>query len=132
MNILKNAIKVFAVSSLLILFTSPLAFAASTSSGSGGEACEAISHLDPGKGTDCNTSGPSINKLVKTTVNLLTIAAGVIAVIMIIVGGFKYITSQGDATQAANARKTLIYAIAGLVVVVFAQVIVRYVFDRTK
>jgi hypothetical protein len=132
MKLIKNIAKIFAVSALLLMSTNSLAYAASTSSGAGGEACQAISQLDPGKGANCNTSGPSINKLITTIINILTFVAGTIAVIMLIVGGFKYITSQGDATSAASARNTLLYAIVGIVVVAFAQIIVKFVLAKAK
>jgi hypothetical protein len=130
MKISKLFTKVFAMSALLMFFFAPLAYAADTSTGAGGEACEAVSQLDPGKGTNCNTSGPSINKLIRITVNILSLVAGVIAVIMVIISGLKYVTSQGDATQAASARKTLLYAITGIIVVAFAQIIVKFVLGR--
>jgi hypothetical protein len=130
MKIINSFIQVIVVGVFLVLFSTPLTHAASTSSGAGGEACQALSQLDPGKGTNCNTSGPSINKLVRTVINILTFVAGAVAVIMIIISGLKYITSTGDATAAGNARKTLIYAVVGLIVVLFAQLIVKFVLDR--
>lgn len=132
MKIINMVTKVFAVAGLLVALSTPLAFAASTSSGSGGEACQAVSQLDPGKGANCNSSGPSVNKLISLTVNLLTFAAAVIAIIMIIVSGLKYITSQGDANSASSAKKTLLYSIIGLVIVVIAQLIVKFVLAKAK
>jgi len=46
---------------------------------------------------------------------------------MIIFGGFKYITSGGDAGGVTGAKNTILYAIVGLVIVALAQVIVRFV-----
>ena len=55
---------------------------------------------------------------------------GVVAVIMIIIGGLKYITSSGDSNNVSSAKNTILYAIIGLVVVVLAQVIVRFVVTK--
>lgn len=52
---------------------------------------------------------------------------GGIAVIMIIFGGFMYSTSAGDAGKVKNAKNTIIYAIVGLVVAVFATAIVSFI-----
>lgn len=49
-----------------------------------------------------------------------------VAFVMIIYGGFKYITSQGAPDATASARRTLISAIAGLVISIFATVAVRF------
>ena len=87
--------------------------------------------LDQG---DCSPNGenPStkLNDLIATIVNVLSILVGVLAVIMIIWGGFKFIASGGDSNQVASARQTILYAIVGLLIVAFAQVFVRFILDR--
>jgi hypothetical protein len=55
---------------------------------------------------------------------------GVVSVIMIIIGGFKYIISSGDSANVTSAKNTILYAIIGLVVVLLAQIIVRFVIAR--
>jgi type IV secretory pathway VirB2 component (pilin) len=65
--------------------------------------------------------------VLKRIVDLVAFVAGIVAVIMIIFGGFRYITSTGEPEKAAAARKTLIYAIVGLVIVILAQTIVSFV-----
>ena len=71
-----------------------------------------------------------INKIVKTIVNLLSAIVGLVAVIMIIVGGFRYITSGGNDTSVTAAKNTILYAIIGLVVVALAQIIVRFTLSK--
>ena len=73
---------------------------------------------------------PTPDSLVKRGLNLFSAIIGIVAVVMIMVGGLKYITSQGDATSTASAKNTILYAAIGLVVVALAQVIVRFVLDR--
>ncbi|MBX4197632.1 hypothetical protein KW801_03715 [Candidatus Saccharibacteria bacterium] len=48
---------------------------------------------------------------------------------MIIVGGFRYITSGGNPESTKSARNTILYAIIGLVVVALAQLIARFVLN---
>lgn len=65
--------------------------------------------------------------LIQSIINLLSIVVGIIAVIMIIINGLRFITSAGDANAVTAARNGVIYAVIGLVLVVLAQIIVRFV-----
>lgn len=87
--------------------------------------------LVAGKNT-CDTAPgePNVESAVQKGINLFSVVVGIIAVVMIIVGGLKFMTSQGDASQANSARNTLIYASVGLVVVALAQLIVKFVLER--
>jgi hypothetical protein len=68
-----------------------------------------------------------VNDLIRTVINLLSSVVGIIAVIMVMVGGFKYITSGGNDSNVSGAKNTILYAIIGIVVVAFAQYLVKYV-----
>jgi len=71
----------------------------------------------------------SIGTIAGNIVNLLSLVIGAVAVIMIIYGGFRYITSGGESNGVSSAKNTLIYAIIGLVIVVLAQIIVHFVIN---
>lgn len=71
-----------------------------------------------------------LNSLVTSVISLLSWAIGVVAVFMIIVGGFKYITSGGDSAGVTAAKNTILYAIIGLVIVALSQLIVRFILGR--
>ncbi len=73
-----------------------------------------------------------VNKIVTTVVNIFSIVVGIVAVIMIIVGGFKYITSGGDSNSITSAKNTIIYALIGLVIVALAQFIVQFVLNKVN
>ena len=60
-------------------------------------------------------------------INIFSSLIGVAAVIMIMVGGFRYITSGGNDTAIAESKKTLVYAIIGLAIAALAQLIVKFV-----
>lgn len=77
--------------------------------------------------TDENVGVGGLYKLAKQVVNIFSVIVGIIAVIMIIFGGFKYITSGGDSGNVSGAKNTLIYAIVGLIIVALAQFIVHFV-----
>lgn len=78
------------------------------------------------KGTNKN----SLFTLMGNVVDLLLIIIGIISVIMIIIGGIRYVTSAGDAGQTKQARDTVIYAVAGLVVAIMAFAIVNFVLSE--
>jgi len=75
--------------------------------------------------------GKSLSDTVTQVINILSVLVGIVAVIMIIIGGFRYITSAGDTNKIASAKNTLLYAIIGLIVVALAEVIAQFVLKNT-
>ncbi|MBR2767238.1 hypothetical protein IKD67_04125 [Candidatus Saccharibacteria bacterium] len=59
--------------------------------------------------------------------NTILYVVGVIAVIMLIIGGIRYVVSGGDSKKVTDAKNTVLYAIIGLVIAVFAYAIVNFV-----
>ena len=59
--------------------------------------------------------------------NVLLFIIGAVSVIMLIIGGFRYVTSQGDQTQMQSAKNTILYAVIGLIVAIAAYAIVSFV-----
>ena len=87
-----------------------------------------IEKTTAGSCTNAGTkSSGKVDNIVELVINIFSMVVGVIAVIMIIVGGFKFITAGGDSGKVTSARSTIIYALIGLVIVALAQVIVRFV-----
>lgn len=86
--------------------------------------------LDDGCTPTASDGGTKIQDIVTLIVNIFSIIVGIVAVIMIIYGGFKYITSGGDSSNVSSAKNTIIYAIIGLVVVALAQFIVQFVLEK--
>lgn len=85
---------------------------------------------DNAAGVPGNTKPTSINTTIAHIINLISVAVGIAAVIMIIVGGFRYITSAGKEEGIKSAKNTILYALIGLIVVALAQVIVNFVLDK--
>ncbi|MEM6997297.1 MAG: pilin [Patescibacteria group bacterium] len=71
-----------------------------------------------------------VNNLVGNVISILSWVVGVIAVIMIIVSGLRFILAGGDAQKVGQARNGIIYGLVGLAVVVMAQAIVRFVINE--
>lgn len=79
--------------------------------------------------TTCTTGGLTLNKVLKAVLDVLSWIIGVVAVIMVIISGFKYITSGGDSNAVSSAKNTLIYALIGLIIVALAQFLVHFVIN---
>jgi len=69
----------------------------------------------------------NLSTAIKTVVNTLLFVIGVIAVIMIVIGGLKYTTSNGDSNQVTSAKNTILYAVIGLIVAIMAYALVNFV-----
>ena len=82
--------------------------------------------------SDCAqpANSTSVDSILSTTINIMSIVAGIIAVIMIIVGGIKYTTSSGDSNRVNSAKNTILFAIIGLVVAALAQAIAHFVLHK--
>lgn len=69
----------------------------------------------------------SLMPTILTVINLLIGITGVIAVVVIVIGGLQYTTSTGDAAKVTKAKNTIMYGIIGLVVAMLAFAIVNFV-----
>lgn len=83
-------------------------------------------NLAGGGGSTATDAGDIISLIVK----VLMFIIGAISVIMIIVGGIRYTISQGDSSKLTTAKNTIMYAIVGLLVAIFAFAIVDFIVDR--
>lgn len=86
------------------------------------------------EGHQTNSTDPEkgIDKLLADALNIFSVIVGVLAVIMIIYAGFRYVTSGGNPENTKSARNTILYAIIGLVIVAFAQLIVKFVLSKVN
>ena len=63
----------------------------------------------------------------KQVTNTVLYIVGIIAVIMLIIGGIKYVVSGGDSKKVTDAKNTVLYAIIGLIIAFLAFAIVNFV-----
>lgn len=92
--------------------------------------CEGL-EIATNQGCEEDPGRPTVTSVIQNVVRILTIAVGIIAIIMIIIAGLKYITSSGDSGNITSAKNTLLYAVIGLIIVALAQIIVRFVLSET-
>ncbi len=64
---------------------------------------------------------------VRDVVNILLFIISAISVIMIILGGIRYVLSNGDSGQISSAKNTVLYAVIGLVIALLAYAIVNFI-----
>ncbi len=69
----------------------------------------------------------SITEFIMNIINIALTVAGLIAVLFLIIGGFRYITSAGNEETAESAKKIIINAIIGIVIIILSFVIVRVI-----
>lgn len=125
---------------LLVVAIVAMAFAALLIPATASAAVEIGNNLKCGAEFELNSAGAcspitsgsqTIEDTIAKIINIFSLIVGAVAVIMIIVGGFKYITSGGDSSNISGAKNTILYAIVGLVIVAIAQAIVRFVLNTT-
>lgn len=83
--------------------------------------------------TQCATSLPQIGANSSSLETILTIVFGTItavAVIIIIVQGIRYVLSYGEPEKTTQARKGIIYAAVGLIIVFMADIAVAFMLGR--
>ncbi|HEX5430008.1 MAG TPA: hypothetical protein VFX17_02955 [Patescibacteria group bacterium] len=87
-------------------------------------------HLPDAGGTGLsNTFGgaTTLSGLILEVINIILALAGLIAVLILIIGGFRYVTSFGNEEAVGKAKKMIINAIIGIIIIILAFVIVRVV-----
>lgn len=79
----------------------------------------------------CDSSGQLFGSgsLWENIVNTLIFIIGAVAVIMVVVGGLRYVLAGGDESATKSAKNTIIYAVVGLVLAIAAGGIVNFVLD---
>ena len=72
----------------------------------------------------------NIGELLADIIKIMFSIGGLLALIGLIVGGYKYITSSGNPEAAGQAKLTIVYSIVGLVVILIAVIFVRFLLGR--
>jgi hypothetical protein len=116
----------FSIGALTLVPASILASCSNTS-----QQGQGLNAVDNSSGDVCQLSGTgTLLGTVGTIINTLFIVAGAVAVIIMIMGGIRYITSTGDSKRIQAAKDTILYAVIGLVVVILGRAIVGFVIGQ--
>ncbi len=84
---------------------------------------------DSARGNDQTSELFGQTGIFRTITNVLLFILGAISVIMIIIGGLRYVVSGGNATAVTAAKNTILYAIVGVIVALLAYAIVNFVLN---
>lgn len=90
------------------------------------------SGFDESANCEAGSADADVTGFATKVVNWFSWIVGIVSVIMIIVGGFKYITSGGASDKVTSAKNTIVYAVIGLIIVALAQFIVRFVLSQSS
>ncbi|MCF7812641.1 pilin [Candidatus Gracilibacteria bacterium] len=71
------------------------------------------------------TFGGSFRDALRTIINYFLFFLGIVATIMVIYGGFMYVTSQGDDAQAEKGKNILMYAAMGIIIILISFALVN-------
>ena len=75
-------------------------------------------------------NGPAVKATIKRVVNILLFLTGIIAVIVIIIAGLRFVTANGEPQQVSKAKTSIIYAVIGIIVAFMAYAIVNFILDQ--
>lgn len=73
-----------------------------------------------------------IQGLINNIFNIAYGVAGLVAVAYLIVGGYQYVTSQGNPDATATAKGTIVNAITGLIIILASYLIIRFALDQLE
>ncbi|MBR3414876.1 hypothetical protein IKG73_02565 [Candidatus Saccharibacteria bacterium] len=110
----------FAVSAPAIAATCP------TGTQHAGEEMPSIAQCNMPK-DDTTVQTDNLWNTVQTIINWVLAVLGLVTVVMIIIGGFTYLTSQGDPGKTKKGRDTILYGVIGLIIALLAFAIVNFV-----
>lgn len=67
--------------------------------------------------------------IIANIVNVLLEFLGILAVLIILLGGFKFMLSGGDETKTAEARRTITSGIVGIIIILASFGLARFVLE---
>lgn len=76
--------------------------------------------------TVTNASSSTLSKVMNT----VYILAGMVAVLIIVIAGIMFVTSNGDSNRVSTAKQAILAALIGLVFIIFAFAITQFVIGR--
>ena len=125
-NIIKKSLQAMLIVPVLALgvaLVAPVLEPTATYAQEGGIAGGASSS----KGEDQQTELFGDDGVFKIITNVLLFIIGAVSVIMLIIGGIRYVVSGGDSAAVTSAKNTILYAVVGIIVAILAFALVNFV-----
>ena len=82
------------------------------------------------KDVNVDTPVAANDSTVQGVLSLVYFIAGIVCVVIIVIGGVRYTLSRGDSGGVESAKNTILYALGGLLVILMASAITQLIFDR--
>ena len=120
---IKNTLKTYApfagslALALAFVFAAPVAAFSGTIQGG----------ADAARGADQTADLFGSSGIFSTITNVLLFILGAVSVIMIIIGGLRYVVSGGNSANVTAAKNTILYAIVGIVIAMLSYAIINFV-----
>jgi hypothetical protein len=112
-----------------VLLATVLVFAVSFLIAQNSLALTVFDGMNAAKGTGQPTELFGSDGVITTVTNVLLFLVGALSVIMLIVGGLRYVVSAGNSTAVTAAKNTVLYAIVGLVISFLAYAAIQFVIN---
>lgn len=100
-------------------FLAPRAFAAGIN----------INTCPPGNFSALCLGASDLGKVIANGINFVFVVAALLALVFLIMGGVKWLTSQGEKEGVNKARETIVAAVVGLVIIFLSYLIVNFVLN---
>lgn len=120
-NIVRTFLPSFLMAALVLTVTIAPAVGAFNGTIQGG--------ADSARGTDQTANLFGNSGVFRTITNVLLFILGAVSVIMIIIGGLRYVISGGNSTAVTAAKNTILYAIVGVIIALLAYAIINFVLN---
>lgn len=129
---MKNLLLGLAVVFLGFIMLIPASASAYNLIDNGGGVCTEAPDSPVCQGATANSSskGDPVTQLIGKITKLVSIIAGIIAVILIIASGLKFVTSGGNEQKVAGAKNTLMNAVIGVAIIALASAIISFVMSK--
>ena len=111
----------------VLALTSKVSFLSSLSISGGANSARGNDQSGCLFGNEPGCEGTDQTPIFRTITNVLLFIIGAISVIMLIIGGIRYTTSNGDQQAVQNAKNTILYAVVGLVIAILAFAAINFV-----
>ena len=92
----------------------------------GDKVCSSLSDEAMKAAAGCSTT-QNLTVIITNIIKVLIGLIGLTAVVMIVMGGQRFITAQGNAAEIAKAKNLVLYSVIGVIVSILAFAIVNFV-----
>ena len=129
-----SSLKISLVALGLVASLAALGFGSTVQAAAGDVITDACSQQGTSNSALCTNNSTELvtgtDSIFFRIINTIILVVGALAVLMIVIGGMKYVLSAGDSSAISSAKNTILYAIVGIVIAISAYSIVNFVIAK--